>query len=79
MGGTGGTGSTGSGGGGGGAGGYAPVPKPSGLEFPVEACYASCTPLANMAEVGLLALCPSVPLPVTLHSKLSTSVWQWRR
>ena len=46
--------SSGSGSGGhvGGAGGYSPVPKPAGLEFPVEACYPACTPLANDAEVS---------------------------
>jgi hypothetical protein len=43
-------------GGGGGGGGYSPVPKPSGLEFPVEACYTACTPLANLAEVRIVLI-----------------------
>lgn len=50
------TGGGGAGEGGGGAGGYTPVVKPSGLEFPVEACYPACTPLANDAEVSGLQL-----------------------
>ena len=31
----------------------------------MEACYASCTPLANMAEVSLLSLYPSVAVSLS--------------